>query len=179
MIYHSGPTVYVKNIRLPLEGISFEEVQVTDLGVNRLRRLLRKKMGWGDFVVFSVVQKALHRNINERPKDGQMFSDSGEKRLEGVLERYKTHFRYTLPVVLPPQREIDHEIEITSDGKAPRKGLYKFSPVDLLAIRDHIIDLLKKKKIGRTKSPYVAFLFFVKHKGNIRAVVDYMELNLR
>ena len=39
------------------------------------------------------------------------------------------------------------------------------------------MDLLRKGKIRRIKSPFGASLFFVKHNGRLRGVVDYRALN--
>ena len=55
--------------------------------------------------------------------------------------------------------------------------LYQLSPAELVAAKKYVVDLLRKGKIRRSKSPYGASLFFVKSKGQLRGVVNYGALN--
>lgn len=100
-----------------------------------------------------------------------------DSELEALLGRYKEVFREDLPAGLPPERDVDHAIETDREAKPPQRGLYQLSPAEMLAVKDYLVDLLKKKKIRRSKSPFGASLFFVKDKGKLRAVVDYRALN--
>lgn len=86
-------------------------------------------------------------------------------------------FRDELPAGLPPERTVDHAIEIDETAKPPLLPLYQLSPAELVAVKDYVIDLLRKRKTRRSRSPFGASLFFVKKKGSLRAVVDYRALN--
>ena len=57
------------------------------------------------------------------------------------------------------------------------RPLYQLSPSELVAVKEYVTELLRKKKIRRSKSPFGASLFFAKHNGKLRAVVDYRALN--
>ena len=86
-------------------------------------------------------------------------------------------FQKELPAGLPPKRAVDHAIETDLSGKPPLRPLYQLSPAELVAVKGYVVDLLRSGRIRRSKSPFGASLFFVKHKGSLRAVVDYRALN--
>ena len=72
---------------------------------------------------------------------------------------------------------VDHAIEIEECVKPPLRHLYQLSPVELVVVKDYVVDLLRQGSIRRSKSPLGASLFFVKDKRKLRAVVDYRALN--
>lgn len=72
---------------------------------------------------------------------------------------------------------MDHKIEINEGSKPPHSGIFQLSPAELVATKEYVADLLRKKKIRPSKSPYGAPLFFVKQKGQLRGVIDYTALN--
>lgn len=165
------PTVVVDAEKLPLfeqnEDCDPSPIVVSALGVKKFRSMLRKKGNREDFQVFQVVQK---------PEIGnRAMADDAE--LKALLERFDGTFQDDLPGGLPPERSIDHEIEIDEDAKPPARPLYQLSPAELVAVKQYVADLLKKGKIRRSKSPFGASLFLVKEKDKLRAVVDYRALN--
>lgn len=97
--------------------------------------------------------------------------------IQALEQEFNSVFRDDLPAGLPPKREVDHKIEIISDSSPPHPGIFQLSPAGLLATKEYITDLLRKGKIRPSKSPYVAPLFFVKQKGQLRGVIDYRALN--
>lgn len=83
-------------------------------------------------------------------------------KLERLLEGYSSVFREDFPSVFPPEREIYHAIETDDSVKPPHRPVYQLSPVELMALKEYVIDLLRTGKIRRSKSPFRASLFFVK-----------------
>lgn len=141
--------------------------KVTNLGVRKFRRMLKNSTG--NFEVYQVVLKNNVSGFTELKRDD---------RLKEILEKYKPLFRDDLPPGLPPKRSVDHEIEIEEGSKPPHRPLFQLSPEELKAAKEYVDDLMAKKKIRPSKSPYGASLFFVKEKnGRLRGVVDYRALN--
>lgn len=142
------------------------------LGVKKFRSLLRKKKASSDFAVFQL------RHINNiTTTNREQEFDETDADLENLKREFATVFRNELPEGLPPERDVDHKIEVDPNQEPPHRGIYQLSPAELLATKEYVADLLKRKKIRPSKSPYGAPLFFVKQKGQLRGVIDYRGLN--
>ena len=163
-IKYEVPQVAVADQCLPMKKDEQCTPTITNMGVKKFRSILRKKGNREDFQVYALVANA------EKPAKQNYQLDRLLKRFEGV-------FKDDLPEGLPPKRSVDHAIETEEEAKPPMRPLYQLSPAELVAVREYVIDLLRKGKIRRSKSPYGASLFFVKNKGSLRAVVDYRALN--
>lgn len=101
-----------------------------------------------------------------------------DQNITEILYEFEDVFKEELPVGLPQQRAVDHEIWIDPDSCIPYRGLYKLSTEELRATKEYPIDLLKQKVIKLSRSPFGAPLFFVKtpRKGRT-GVVEYRVLN--
>ncbi|KAL5540511.1 hypothetical protein UlMin_046259 [Ulmus minor] len=79
---------------------------------------------------------------------------------------------------LPPDREIQFEIELLP-GTAPiSKAPYRMAPAELKELQAQLQDLLDKRFIRPSHSPWGAPVLFVKKKdGTLRMCIDYRELN--
>ncbi|KAL5556113.1 hypothetical protein UlMin_038349 [Ulmus minor] len=79
---------------------------------------------------------------------------------------------------LPPDREIQFEIELLP-GTAPiSKAPYRMAPAELKELQTQLQDLLDKRFIRPSHSPWGAPVLFVKKKdGTLRMCIDYRELN--
>ena len=163
-IKYEVPQVAVADQCLPMEKDEQCTPRITNMGVKKFRSILRKKENREDFQVYALVANA------EKPA-------KQNHQLDGLLKRFEGVFRDDLPEGLPPDRSVYHAIETKEGAKPPMRPLYQLSPAELVAVREYVIHLLRKGKIRRSKSPYGAFLFFVKNKGSLRAVVDYRALN--
>ena len=98
--------------------------------------------------------------------------------MKELLCEYSDVFPSELPDVLPPQREMDHDITTEPGAKPPSKPAYRLSQPELDELQLQITDLLKKGLIEPSKSPYGAPVFFVrKSDGTLRMVCDWRELN--
>ena len=170
MIRYEIPTVAVADQHLPVEVDDSSGPVISNIGVKKFRSMLRKKGSREDFQVLGLVENAEHLRRNEGKA-------SHSQELDNLLYRYHGVFKEELPDGLPPVRSVDHAIETEDGAKPPMRPLYQLSPAELVAVRTYVVDLLRKGKIRRSKSPYGAYLFFVKNKGALRAVVDYRALN--
>lgn len=113
-----------------------------------------------------------------------VFSTTGRnmvpenKKLDSILNKFETVFRDNIPKGLPPVRSIDQYIQV-EDGKRPStRPLFQLSPAELLAVKDYVIDMLRKGMIRRSKSPFGASLFLVKEENKLRSIVYYHGLNI-
>ena len=79
---------------------------------------------------------------------------------------------------LPPHREYDYKIELTSEGVPPRSRLYPMSGYKLQKLKDYIAENLGKGFIEPSKALYGSpILFALKSNGDLRLCVDYRVLN--
>ena len=74
---------------------------------------------------------------------------AGGAELEKLLEKYSSVFREDLPSGLLPEREVDHAIETDDSVKPPHRPLYQLSPVELVAVKEYVMELLRKGKFDR------------------------------
>ena len=79
---------------------------------------------------------------------------------------------------MPPQRELDHIIELTPGAEPPHRAPYRMSPQGLDQLKKQLRDLTNKGYIQPSISPFGAPVLFVpKKEGGIRMCVDYRALN--
>ncbi|KAL0420383.1 UNVERIFIED_CONTAM: Transposon Ty3-G Gag-Pol polyprotein [Sesamum latifolium] len=94
-----------------------------------------------------------------------------------VVREFPDIFPEELPG-LPPQQEIDFEIE-TIPGAAPISiAPYRMAPSELKELKKQLEEMLDKGFIRPSISPWGAPVLFVKKKdGSIRLCIDYRHLN--
>ena len=94
-----------------------------------------------------------------------------------VVKEFLEVFPDDLPG-LPPKREIDFVIDLLP-GTAPiSKAPYRMAPAELKELKTQLQELLDKKFIRPSYSPWGAPVLFVKKKdGSMRMCIDYRELN--
>ena len=159
-----------KSKRSARNGSVSENVRVTNLSVKKFRQMLKKKSPEG--------LQVFHVMVREKPSELEKLKvGKQDARTAALLKKYECVFRSELPAGLPPERSVEHTIEDEKGSKTPHRPLYQLSPAELKACKEYVEDLLKKGKIRRSKSPYVASLFFVKEEDKLRGVVDYRALN--
>ncbi|CAN1154462.1 Transposon Ty3-I Gag-Pol polyprotein [Linum perenne] len=102
-----------------------------------------------------------------------------ETKLEDVhiVREFPEVFPEELPG-LPPQREIEFDIEVVP-GTAPISiPPYRMAPVELKELKEQLEELLDKGFIRPSVSPWGAPVLFVKKKdGSLRLCIDYRKLN--
>ena len=134
------------------------------ISVNSIEKDLKSKIP-----IFAIVMKSPVQNESNQ---------NCEKTIQKVLNEYKDVFPKDLPAGLPPKRAIDFTIDLTTDAKPQKKGLYRLSSKELEELRDQLDDLLAKGFIRPSVSPWGAPVLFVSKKdGGFRLCVDYRALN--
>jgi hypothetical protein len=79
---------------------------------------------------------------------------------------------------LPPVREVEFCIKLCVGTEPISMGPYRMAPVELRELKKQLEELLKKKLIRPSTSPWGAPVLFVKKKdGSLRLCVDYRRLN--
>jgi len=82
-----------------------------------------------------------------------------------------------IPDVLP-EREVEFLIDIVPDTKPVSMGLYCMSASELVELKKQLKDLLDKKFVRSSVSPWGASVLLVKKKdGSMRLCIDYRQLN--
>ena len=112
-----------------------------------------------------------HEPRKEEPPDKQRDFDE-------LLQRFSDVFPDDLPSQLPPERSVDHEIEVEHNSTPPSKAVYRLSKPEMDELHKQLTALLGKGFIEPSKSPYGAPVFFVKKAdGSLRIVCDWRDLN--
>ena len=96
-------------------------------------------------------------------------------RLEGfhVLHKFMNVFPNEIPR-LPPKRDIDITIELVPGAEPVSKTPYRMSTLEFLELKMQLQELLEKKYISPSVSPWGVPVLFVKKKyGTIRLCIDY------
>ena len=95
-----------------------------------------------------------------------------------VEDEFPDVFPDTLPGGLPPDRGDAMKIETEPNADPPFKPVIRLSIAELDELRKQLDDLLAKKFIKPSTSPYGAPVLFVRKKdGTLRMCVDYRGLN--
>jgi hypothetical protein len=111
------------------------------------------------------------------PKEATKLVTSA-KCIRQVLEKFPNVMLEELPEDLPPKRRVDHVTEVVLGVAPPAKARYKMSHEELEELKVQLEELLAKRYIKPSKSPYGAPVFFVHKKdGTLRMCVDYRALN--
>src|ERR1700736_4762735 len=95
-----------------------------------------------------------------------------------VINEFKDVFPDDLPSGLPPNREIDHRIELEPGQNPTSRPTYRMSQPEMDELKKQLSELMDKGYIQESKSPYGAPVIFVKKKdGTMRMCIDYRALN--
>jgi hypothetical protein len=94
-----------------------------------------------------------------------------------VLREFKDMFVDEI-LELPPRREIDFSIDLLPSSTPISKAPYRMSLLELIELKIQLHELLKKKYIRPSVSPWGAPVLFMKKKdGTLRLCIDYRQLN--
>ena len=94
-----------------------------------------------------------------------------------VVREYPDVFLEDLPG-LPPNREIEFEIELAPGTEPISIAPYRMAPTKLKELKIQMEELVSKGFIRLSTSPWGAPVLFVKRKGgSLRLCIDYRQLN--
>ena len=95
-----------------------------------------------------------------------------------LLKQFQDVFPDDLPKSLPPNREVEHKIELEANAQPPSRPTFRMSPKELDELKKQLEDLSEHGFIQPSKSPFGAPVLFVKKKdGSQRMCIDYRALN--
>ncbi|KAJ9528300.1 hypothetical protein QJQ45_014284, partial [Haematococcus lacustris] len=95
-----------------------------------------------------------------------------------ITQKFADVFPADLPAGLPPQRAVDHRIEVEPGKRPPTRSTYNMSTSELAELKAQISEMQEKGFIRPSTSPYAAGVLFVRKKdGTFRMCVDYRPLN--
>jgi hypothetical protein len=96
-----------------------------------------------------------------------------------ILCEFRDMFVDEIPE-LPPRREIEFSIDLLSGSTPISKAPYRMRLPELTELKIQLQELLDKKYIRPSVSPWGAPVLFVKRKhGTLRLCIDYRQLNKR
>ena len=79
---------------------------------------------------------------------------------------------------LPPSKDVDFAIDLVPGAGPVSMAPYRMDPAELAELKQQIEDLLEKRFIRPSASPWEAPILLVKKKdGSSRLCVDYRQLN--
>ena len=94
-----------------------------------------------------------------------------------VVREFSDGFRDDLPG-LPPDIEIDFQIELAPGTEPISRAPYRMAPVELKELKVQIEEMVNKGFVRPRTSPWGALVLFVNKKdGSMRLCIDYRELN--
>ena len=95
-----------------------------------------------------------------------------------VLLAYPDVFPKSLPAGLPPERSVDHRIELEPGAPPPSRPTYRLSHKELEELHTQLKDYVANGWVRPSVSPYGAPILFVRKKdGTMRMCTDYRALN--
>jgi hypothetical protein len=95
-------------------------------------------------------------------KASMIYENMGlPQELTALLLLYHDVFPSDLPDGLPPERAVEHDVEIKSGAQPKVCPPFRLSPVEIEALESFVSQLLKKKWIERSVSPWISNIFAV------------------
>ena len=91
--------------------------------------------------------------------------------MQELLNEFSDIFPKELPIGLPPQRQLDHRIELVPGAEPPHRAPYRMSPKGLDELKKQLRKLTEKGYIQPSVSPFGAPVLFVPKKDEESACV--------
>jgi hypothetical protein len=165
-------------VRIPTKSgiVQVKAHELPCVGGPTIHFMLRK--AWERECVGGFGMVCVMRVLDEyEPKEATKLGTS-PKCIKQVLEEFLDVMPDELPEDLPPKRRVDHAIEVMPEMAPPAKAPYRMNHEELKELKVQLEELLTKRYIKPSKSPYWASVLFVHKKdGTLRMCVDYKTLN--
>ena len=157
---HVGVLSPVVDLHLAGFDVSFKELTVGEVSV--------------EFESTSSLSTDLDPRLVKLAENPELSVDQQEQVLQ-ILHKYKTVF--ALDDILGLTSRVQHRI-ITEDEHPIRLPYRRIHPSQLSEVKEHITQLLKRKVISESDSPYASPIVLVRNKsGQLRMCIDYRKLN--
>ena len=161
----------VQRLIRPLECLSEEPIvaRMASLTLKGLRRAYRR--GEVEDLYAVMVRPTEEAEKPSSPKE--------DPAIEGLLREFADVFPDKLPDGLPPNRGVEHSIELKPGSRPPpARPLRHQSSKDLAVFEEYTRSLIASGQLRVSHSPYGAMALIVrKQDGTPRVVVDYRALN--
>lgn len=161
----------VDEYALPMENTRADRLRFINISEKKIRSLVKGKAQKENLQVLQLFQ------LNEMNLEKSQFVPQKNPRLKKLLSQYRSVFRDELPDSLPPLKTVCHENKARSNVNPTHRPLLQLSPVELKVAKKYLEDLLRKKKIRISRSPYEASFFLVKKGDELRGSVYCRALN--
>ncbi len=103
---------------------------------------------------------------------------SFNSQLQQLLKDYSDVFPSDLPSGLPPERQVQHGIDVVQESKPVSRPPYRLSAAEASEVERQLTDYLERGFIQPSSSPWASPILLVKKKdGSMRLCVDYRGLN--
>lgn len=166
----------------PSYELESDDSHVALINATQLKRHLRA----GDEAYLAVLTEC--KTAGDSEAEPTASGEKGEPALQHTMPALLPHVKRLLdrfskvcgplPKQLPPEREVDHGIELEPGAKAPFAPIYHMSPRELEEVKEQLTHLLEMGFIQPSQSPFGAPVIFVpKKNGKLRMCVDYRALN--
>eukprot|EP00877_Chromochloris_zofingiensis_P013639 jgi/Chrzof1/8529/Cz03g14150.t1 len=173
------PATVLQSIRQSDANADVESMLISSL---QLKRMVRKgqeayaiylKQALDDDSIAKI--NAASASESDTSADNWTIKD-GDPAAEALLQEYSDVFQ--TPTGLPPDRPVEHHIDIQPGSTPPFRQPYRMSTLELQELKKQLKDLLDRGYIQPSCSPYGAPVLFVRKKdGSMRLCVDYRALN--
>ena len=167
-----------------LSSLFARDFIVEQISAQRMRRVSKKEPVYLA-IVRSVLMSEATQSRTEKDSEDQTVQVNGDRtttphvvEVQDILNQFSDVFPRELPTGLPPQRSLDHRIDLVPGAEPPHRAPYCMSLKGLDALKKELQELTDKGYIQPSVSPFGAPVLFVPKKdGGLRLCVDYRALN--
>ena len=140
------------------------------LSFSQLQRLVRKKKAQAFVAVVKAVPHPDMTSIS--------YDQPSHPMAKQLITGFANVFPADPPGTLPPQRDLDHSIDLLPGSEPTSKPTYNLSYAETEELRKQLEELADHAFIKASESPFGAPMLFVKKKdGTMRLCVDYRVWN--
>lgn len=155
----------------------FQEVKRPALHFISGKRAAKELRG-GSQCYLAWVENLDSANSNNEADRPAQFTKEQQQQLSSVLEEFRDCIPDQLPEGLPPERAINHDIDVEPGATPPSRSPFRLPKPEMDELQRQLEELLRRGYIQPSKSPYGAPVFFVrKSDGSLRLVCDWRQLN--
>ena len=170
---HNGKKLLIVN-QICSEETTIRTTRITMITAKQMNKAVKK-----NHVVCLMTINVLDSNDkdNDDIQDWSSMNRTSPK-IQNVLDEFQDVFPTKLPVGLPPERTVDHVIDVIPGSPPAYRGIIPLSTDELMEVKTQLDHLLEQGFICVSKSPYGTPVLFIKKKdGSLRMCMDYHALN--